>query len=73
MHVGIPRDELSRRGRGAHLDLVPGSSASRVVETGGDAGKSHTLEAGDCRLALYEGVLDPAEPQLIFWNGDVEA
>jgi lactoylglutathione lyase len=38
-----------------------------------DNGMSHTLEAGDCRLALFQGVLDPAEPQLIFWNGDVEA
>ncbi|HWE98384.1 MAG TPA: VOC family protein, partial [Caulobacteraceae bacterium] len=38
-----------------------------------DEGKSRTLEAGDCRLALYEGVLNPAETQLIFWNGEVEA
>jgi catechol 2,3-dioxygenase-like lactoylglutathione lyase family enzyme len=37
-----------------------------------DAGKSATLQAGECRVALYEGVLDPAEPQLIFWQGDVE-
>ena len=38
-----------------------------------DAGKTRTLQAGpDCRLALYQGVLDPAESQLIFWNGDVE-
>ena len=39
-----------------------------------DDGKTRTLRAGaDCRLALYQGVLDPAETQLIFWNGDVEA
>jgi catechol 2,3-dioxygenase-like lactoylglutathione lyase family enzyme len=38
-----------------------------------DEGKSRTLEAGDCRLALYQGVLNPAETQLIFWNGEVEA
>jgi catechol 2,3-dioxygenase-like lactoylglutathione lyase family enzyme len=38
-----------------------------------DNGKNRTLEAGDCRLSLYEGILDPAESQLIFWNGDVEA
>ena len=38
-----------------------------------DEGKRRTLEAGDCRLAIYEGVLNPAETQLIFWNGDVEA
>ena len=25
------------------------------------------------RLALFQGVLNPAETQLIFWNGDVEA
>ena len=38
-----------------------------------DEGRSRTLEAGDCRLALYQGILNPAETQLIFWNGDVEA
>jgi catechol 2,3-dioxygenase-like lactoylglutathione lyase family enzyme len=39
-----------------------------------DDGMTRTLQAGsDCRLALYQGVLDPAETQLIFWNGDVEA
>lgn len=44
-----------------------------LVETA-DGGMSRTLQAGtDCRLALYQGVLDPAESQLIFWNGDVEA
>jgi catechol 2,3-dioxygenase-like lactoylglutathione lyase family enzyme len=37
-----------------------------------DEGRSRTLEAGDCRVALYQGVLGPAEPQLIFWQGDVE-
>jgi catechol 2,3-dioxygenase-like lactoylglutathione lyase family enzyme len=42
-----------------------------VVETA-DAGRSRTLEAGDCRIALYQGVLDPPEAQLIFWQGDVE-
>src|SRR5580658_4721012 len=45
----------------------------RLVETN-DGGMTRTLQAGsDCRLALYQGVLDPAETQLIFWNGDVEA
>ena len=44
----------------------------RVVDTA-DEGKCHTLEAGDCRIALFQGILDPAETQLIFWNGDVEA
>ena len=38
-----------------------------------DEGRSRTLEAGDCRLALYQGILNPAETQLIFWNGEVEA
>lgn len=37
-----------------------------------DGGMSATLEAGDCRLALYQGILSPAETQLIFWQGDVE-
>ena len=45
----------------------------RFVESN-DEGMTRTLQGGtDCRLALYQGVLDPAEPQLIFWNGDVEA
>jgi catechol 2,3-dioxygenase-like lactoylglutathione lyase family enzyme len=44
----------------------------RQVETN-DNGMSRTLQAGpDCRLALYQGVLTPAESQLIFWQGDVE-
>ena len=38
-----------------------------------DEGRSRTLEAGECRVALYQGILNPAETQLIFWNGDVEA
>jgi catechol 2,3-dioxygenase-like lactoylglutathione lyase family enzyme len=44
----------------------------RLVGTG-DQGMSATLQGGNCRLALYQGVLGPAETQLIFWNGDVEA
>lgn len=45
----------------------------RLVGTN-DGGFSRTLQAGsDCRLALYQGILGPAETQLIFWNGDVEA
>jgi catechol 2,3-dioxygenase-like lactoylglutathione lyase family enzyme len=43
-----------------------------VVDTA-DEGKCRTLEAGDCRVTLFQGILDPAETQLIFWNGDVEA
>jgi catechol 2,3-dioxygenase-like lactoylglutathione lyase family enzyme len=38
-----------------------------------EEGRCITLEAGDCRLALYQGFLEPAQAQLIFWNGDVEA
>jgi len=30
-----------------------------------------TLQNLDSRIALYEGYLDPDEPQLIFWQGDV--
>lgn len=38
----------------------------------GDIAQRHlTLQHGDCRLCLYQGYLDPAEPQLIFWQGDV--
>jgi len=44
----------------------------QVVDTA-DEGKNLTLEAGDCRLGLYQAILDPDAPQLIFWNGDVEA
>jgi catechol 2,3-dioxygenase-like lactoylglutathione lyase family enzyme len=43
-----------------------------VVDTA-DEGKCRTVEAGDCRISLFQGILDPAETQLIFWNGDVEA
>jgi catechol 2,3-dioxygenase-like lactoylglutathione lyase family enzyme len=44
----------------------------RMVGTG-DEGMSVTLQGGNCRLALYQGILGPAETQLIFWNGEVEA
>lgn len=43
----------------------------RLVGTA-DAGMSATLQGGNCRLALYQGILGPAESQLIFWQGDVE-
>lgn len=42
---------------------VDGSVEMRVV----------TLQKADCRLALYQGHLDPDRPQLIFWQGDVAA
>jgi predicted lactoylglutathione lyase len=42
-----------------------------VVDTA-DEGRCRTLEAGDARVALFQGILDPAQTQLIFWNGDVE-
>jgi len=35
--------------------------------------RTATLQNNDCRLGLYEGYLDPAETQLIFWQGDVDA
>lgn len=38
-----------------------------------DGGMSATLQSGGCRLGLYQGVLDPPQSQLIFWQGDVEA
>ncbi len=44
----------------------------RLVGTA-DEGMSATLQGGNCRLALYQGVLGPAESQLIFWQGDVGA
>jgi len=43
--------------------LVDGSVAARTV----------TLQKGDCRIALYQGHLDPPVTQLIFWQGDVGA
>jgi len=36
-------------------------------------GRVVVMQKADCRICLYEGVLDPAETQLIFWQGDVEA
>lgn len=36
-------------------------------------GRVVTLEKADCRISLYQGVLDPPETQLIFWQGDVAA
>jgi catechol 2,3-dioxygenase-like lactoylglutathione lyase family enzyme len=44
----------------------------RVVD-GAVANRFVSLENGDCRLSLYQGHLDPAQTQLIFWQGDVEA
>jgi catechol 2,3-dioxygenase-like lactoylglutathione lyase family enzyme len=35
--------------------------------------RTATLQKGDCRIGLYQGYLDPARPQLIFWQGDVQA
>jgi catechol 2,3-dioxygenase-like lactoylglutathione lyase family enzyme len=35
--------------------------------------RNATLQNGDCRLSLYQGYLDPARSQLIYWQGDVEA
>jgi catechol 2,3-dioxygenase-like lactoylglutathione lyase family enzyme len=32
-----------------------------------------TLRRGDCRLALYQGYLEPPRTQLIFWQGKVQA
>lgn len=37
-----------------------------------DAGAA-TMIRGDCRLGLFQGHLDPPRPQLIFWQGDVDA
>ena len=36
-------------------------------------GRVVTLQNADCRICLYQGYLDPAETQLIFWQGDVRA
>jgi predicted enzyme related to lactoylglutathione lyase len=35
--------------------------------------RTATLQKGDCRIGLFQGYLDPARPQLIFWQGDVNA
>ncbi len=40
-------------------------------EDGGDGVAA--LYKDDCSLTLYQGHLDPARPQLIFWQGDVAA
>ena len=36
-------------------------------------GRVIVLQKADCRICLYERFLDPAETQLIFWQGDVDA
>lgn len=45
------------------FQIVDGSIEKRNV----------TLQKADCRIALYQGHLDPPVTQLIFWQGDVEA
>ncbi|MBS0408636.1 MAG: VOC family protein [Proteobacteria bacterium] len=40
---------------------------------GGVEVRTVSLQKGDCRLGLYQGHLDPARTQLIFWQGDVMA
>ncbi|MGA0603075.1 VOC family protein [Caulobacter sp. KR2-114] len=41
---------------------------------GGDIAQRHlTLQRGHGRICLYQGYLDPAGTQLIFWQGDVAA
>src|ERR1700722_3862835 len=44
-------------------------------EFAGDDGGSGVaaLYTDDCSVTLYQGILEPARPQLIFWQGDVEA
>jgi len=44
----------------------------RQVDGGVDI-RNVGLRKGDCRLSLYQGYLKPAETQLIFWQGNVEA
>jgi catechol 2,3-dioxygenase-like lactoylglutathione lyase family enzyme len=44
------------------FQIATGSVESRVV----------TVQKGNCRLALYQGFLDPPVTQLIFWQGDVD-
>jgi catechol 2,3-dioxygenase-like lactoylglutathione lyase family enzyme len=43
-----------------------------VVDKTAD-GRVVTLQKADCRICHYQGYLDPAETQLIFWQGDVQA
>jgi lactoylglutathione lyase len=43
-----------------------------TVEGGVDI-RTVTLQKGGCRLGLYQGYLQPAETQLIFWQGDIPA
>ena len=35
------------------------------------SGARVTVRSGDCRIGLFQGCLDPAQVQLIFWQGDV--
>jgi catechol 2,3-dioxygenase-like lactoylglutathione lyase family enzyme len=43
-------------------------------QVGGRVADRHVaLQNRDCCICLYQGYLDPAETQLIFWQGDVRA
>ena len=42
-------------------------------QSGGVYIRTVTVHRGDCRIALFQEVLDPAETQLTFWQGDVES
>ncbi len=44
------------------FEIVDGSIDIRVV----------TVQKAECRIALYQGYLDPPVAQLTFWNGDVD-
>jgi catechol 2,3-dioxygenase-like lactoylglutathione lyase family enzyme len=82
------RDGTGDRGRGSGIDLgwfevsldvqdMPRSVAFyeklgfRIADDGDP--RNVTLQRGDCRLGLFQGYLDPARSQLIFWQGDVAA
>ena len=45
------------------FELSAGSGADGVA----------AMYKDDCSITLYQGHLDPARPQLIFWQGDVDA
>jgi len=53
------------------IDRTRGFYEKLGFEVVGEAaeGRVVTLQKADCRICLYQGVLDPAETQLTFWQG----
>ena len=71
MDLGYFETSLPVANIGASLAFYEALGFART-EYAEDAGVA-TMIRGDCRIGLFQGGLDPSRPQLIFWQGDVEA